>query len=399
VTLGAPSSHSPEDDDVALPFAPEVGGAVAFDGGFGACVLTPSKKETAAVLVVLGQGLPAAKRIDLGSVHGDVLGPRVVGSAKRFVVAVPDGAPNGTLVRFATVDDAFGAAKLKWGADVTEGRDDSDAFSLELGDKVAVFAWDEWDTKAEHSAIRAVTFSPSDPSKLSAPLVLSGAKEDAEAPAVVARAGGFWAAWIANTKRATDQKDRGASNDTSEPVDLGPRYVSVEPLDADGKSIGAPIAVTPKDGHVLGFDLSTSKDGSVLVAYRDDTTSPATAGGIVHLSLVRAGGSVEARTVTDENVGAGTPSLLADAAPLTETHGWLALTDEADAVRLVALDGEGRAEDALAVEPALGISEPLALRAGRVLVSRSHGARLDLAVFACEKGDRAMAGAVTEPSQ
>src|SRR6202012_3299001 len=101
---------------------------------------------------------------------------------------------------------------------------------------------------------------------------------------------GFWAAWITNLQREPDKKERAETNDNAEAVDMGPRYVTLLPLDTDGHPAGAPLSIPRRDGHVLGFDLATGKDGVALVAWRDDKTSPATAGGAAPLAVVRAGG-------------------------------------------------------------------------------------------------------------
>jgi hypothetical protein len=392
-----PSSPLPEDPDdrVALPFSPEVGGAVAYDDGFAVGALEPSGKSTSAVLVVLGQAMSAGKRIDLGKVHGDVLPPSVVGGSKALFVAIPDGAPNGTLLRLARVDEPEGSARVTWGADVATGRDESDAWSFELGTKVGILSWDEWDAKAGHGVVKAATFTPPDVGKLGATFSLSGVHDDAEAPAVVARPGGFWAAWVQSAKRPAEPKERHEGAETEGPVDMGPRSIVVEPLDEAGKPSATPVAVGPKDGHVTGFDLIATRDGTALVAWRDDATSPAAPGGLPHLAVVRADGSTELRDVTDDDTGAGAPTLLADAAPPGDAQAWLSLANDSDVARLGALDAAGHALDDLAVEPSLGTGEALAVRAGRLLVARGQGKGLELDVLRCEKGTRDAAGGLS----
>jgi hypothetical protein len=387
--LGGASAGGPgeEDDGVALPFSPEIGGGTAPEGGFALGALEPGSKATSAVLAVLSRALPAGRRIELGQVHGDVSAPRVAGSLRSLVVAVPDGAPSGTRVRLARVDDATGAPRITWGAEVFQGHDESDAFALEVGARLGILLWDEWDTRAGHGVVKAVTFHPEELSKTSAPAVISGDHEDAESPTLVRRSGGFWAAWVANARRAVDRKERPEPSDTAAPVEMGPRFVMLEPLDDAGKPTGAALAVTPKDGHVMGFDIAPARDGA-LVAWRDDATSPATAGGTVHVALVRPDGSIEPRAITDDEVGAAVPSLLVDAAPPGATHAWLALTNEADAARIGALDAEGRAEDALALEPSIGAATPLAIRGGEILIARARGRKLELQVVGCAAGAR-----------
>jgi hypothetical protein len=387
--LGPGSGPTAEEDEaVDLPFAPEIGGATAIDDAFAVGVLEPRGKSTNAALLVLGGALPAGKKVDLGAVHGDVVAPHAVASGHALLVAVPDGAPHGTLLRLARIDEPLGAARITWGAELLEGNDESDAFAVEAGEQSTLVAWDDWDAKAGHGVVHAVVLAPGDVAKPSPTLVLSGEHDDAEAPEVVARPGGYWVAWIANAKRAPDRKERREQQDPAETseLEMGPRYVVLAPFDGAGKPAGSPAVPTPKDGHVTGFDLASARDGGALLTWRDDRASPGTAGGTVRLALVRPDGSIEPRVITDEDVGPGAPSFVVDAAPPAGVHAWLGVADDADALRLVALDTDGRALDELAVEPGLGLATVLAARAGKVLVSRPAGKGLEVQVFGCDKG-------------
>jgi hypothetical protein len=388
---GAPPS-SEDDEAVDLPFAPEIGGAAVQGGLFAVGALEPRGKSTNAVLLLVGEGLAAGKKVDLGAVHGDVLAPHAVATGGGFVVAVPDGAPHGTLLRLARIDEPAAAARIAWGAELLQNDDDSDAFAIDAGSKSALLAWDDWDKKAGHSIVKAAVLAGADVTRASAALVLSGEHDDAEAPAVVARPGGFWVAWIDNVKRAPDHKEqRHESSDPAETseLEMGPRYVVLAPFDEAGKPAGAPVMATPREGHVMGFDLALGRDGGALITWRDDRSTPGTAGGTVRLELVRSDGSMESRVITDDDVGPGAPSLVADPATAGGVHAWLTLANDADALRLVALDADGRALDDLAVEPSLGMATALSLRAGKLLVSRPAGKGLELQVLSCEKGVKA----------
>jgi hypothetical protein len=387
---GAPPS-SEDDEAVDVPFAPELGAATPVKDAFAVGVLEPSGKTTKAGILVVGASLATGKKIELGAVHGDVLAPRPVANGPALVVAVADGAPHGTLLRLARIDDPLGAASITWGAEVLEGNDDSDVFALEAGRKSNLVAWDDWDAKAGHSVVRVVVLPPGDVSKAPAPSVISGDHDDAEAPALSPRPGGFWVAWIVNTKRAPERKERHEPEDPAETseLEMGPRYVALSPLDDAGKPSGAPVAVTPRDGHVMGFDLGPAGDGGAVLTWRDDRASPGTAGGSVRLARIRPDGSSEPRVVTDDDVGPGAPTLVVDEAPLTGPHGWLTIANDADALRLVSLDAEGRALDELAVEPNLGLATALAARGGRVLVSRPAGKGLEVQVMDCGRSSRA----------
>jgi hypothetical protein len=334
----------------------------------------------------LSEGEKAAKRIDLGRVHGDVLAPRVIVRDKSIVAIVPDGAPNGSILRFATVADPSGEARVVWGHDLPQGNDESEAFAAEFGDKGFVVLWDEWDAKDSHSVVKYVSFPGADLSKGSSATAISSAHDDAEAPALVIRPGGFWAAWITNVKREPDKKERTEASEAAEPVDMGPRWITVVPLDASGKPSANGAAVTSKTGHVQTFDLAAGRDGSALVVWREDTTSPATPGGAVRVAVVRADGSVDLHPIDDDDVGAGAPALLVDDSPEEGAPGtWLSLVSETDASRLAALDPEGRVLDDVVSDPALGPATPLAVRGGRVLVARPRGKGVSIEALACGK--------------
>lgn len=353
-------------------------------------VLEPSKDGTSAAILHLSASQTASKRIDLGKIHGDVLAPRVIARPEGVVAVVPDGAPNGSILRFAKIDDVNGEARVTWGADLPQGNDESDAFAVEPGDKAFAVAWDEWDSRDAHSVVRTAVFASMDVSKAPPSAVVSGAHEDAEAPTLARRPGGFWAAWITNVKREPDKKERGEANESAEPVDMGPRWVSVAPLDPLGKPSGSAVVVTPKAGHVQGFDLAANGDGSALVVWREDTTSPATPGGAVRVALVRADGSVDAHALDDDDVGAGVPALLLDEAPpVGAPSTWLSLASEADSARFGALGNDGRALDGIDSDPNLGVATPLAVRGGRFLVARPRGRGVELEVLACRKREPA----------
>src|SRR5204862_4506721 len=122
-----------------------------------------------------------------------------------LVVAVLDGAPNGSLVRLARVEDPTGGGKVTWGAEIPQTSDDSEVVSLSASDKTAVLAWDDWDAHARAEVVRAVAFPADDVRHASAPAVLSRAGEDAEGPLLARRPGGFWLAFVArDSKKGED---------------------------------------------------------------------------------------------------------------------------------------------------------------------------------------------------
>ena len=60
--------------------------------------------------------------------------------------------------------------------------------------------------------------------------------------------------------------------------EIGFRWIEVIPLDANGSPTGASRSVTPKDGHVMVFDITAVPDGSALLVWRNDD-APSGSGG------------------------------------------------------------------------------------------------------------------------
>jgi len=388
-----PSGEAQPDEGAILPFAPEIGGAALLpSGAFAVGALEPKKSELRALALLLAPGA-MQRRVDLGSVHGDVLPPRIAARGGVVVSAVPTGAPKGTLLRLCRIESIEGTPVIRWGKEIPSGADESDSFSLEVGEGHSVLAWDEWDAEGGHSKVVAATLVDSDPANVTAALTLSAAGEDAEAPLVVARPGGFFAAWITNGKRAPDAEQRKettekeALGEDTPAVDLGPRWLMLRRLDARGSPAGLPLAVTPRDGQVMGFDMVATKDGAALVAYRDDRAAPGTAGGLLWSVVVHAGGSIHPQRLEADDLGAAAPQLFVDAAatgsaPVT----WLSVAGESDSTWLTTLDAEGREEDPLAAEPALDGASLLGVRDSSVLVARPRGRGLELSSARCRPG-------------
>ncbi|HVU03378.1 MAG TPA: hypothetical protein VHE30_16575 [Polyangiaceae bacterium] len=385
------------DEEVALPFSPEIGGGVALGSAFVVAATLPDKKGATAAAVVLSPGASASRTIDLGKVHGDVPPPRLAAAGEVLFAVVSDGAPHGSLARLARIEDAQNAPRVSWGAEVPQASDDSEALALEAGPSAVVLAWDEFDAKGERGVIRIVSMAPGDPKHAAPPLTVQ-TEDDAEAPAVVRRAGGFWAAFLGRDARAAGDHAAVAPAPSGDPGDPGetlPTWVDVLPLDDAGKPAGAPRRVTPKEGHAQSFDLAPLPNGDALVAYRDDRSVPGTSGGVVRLVTVHSSGSTDVRTVADEDLGPGVPTLLADTEPSRPT--WLAFPSDGGVARFLALDAEGRNRDTLGPETAIGTATLLAARGGRLLATRPHGKGVEALVFACDPG-RADAPAASSAS-
>jgi len=146
------------------------------------------------------------------------------------------------------------------------------------------------------------------------------------------------------------------------------------PLDENGAPTAMPRAVTPKDGHVLTFDLELGDDGSALIVWRDDDTPTGSIGGRLSSALVRSGGGVETHVLAEESFGAGVPDLL---------PGWLVISGVSGSTRLASLTDKGEITGSLDPEPALGNGVPLAAKAGAILLARPMGKAMRLGVVRC----------------
>lgn len=399
-TIGERKTSEAEDggDEVALPFAVEVGAAEPHGDGFAVAALRTQAGKTGAVVALIGRDADSGKVVELGRTFGDAEAPRLASRAGKLVLAVPDNDAGGGTLRLANLR----GSDVTWGADIEQGRDESQVFDIELSESRGLLVWDEWDESAEHGVVRAVSFEPSDLGNATRPRTLSPDGDDAEAPRLARRPGGYWLAWIsrqpperpADRPKARRQK-KGAkpAPEPAEPppddpvVDLGRRWLRIAPLDQNGALLAEPRDVTGRQAHVLVFDLAVLPSGGAVLAWRDDPTSPGVERGAVHLARVGAGGAIEVSTLEDEAVGAGTPTIVVDVAPRPGAPSlWLALGSITDSTRLLALGPDGRPRDALAGEPAVGNAEPLAMTGGRLLLSRPRGLAVELSGVRCSPG-------------
>jgi hypothetical protein len=370
------------DEAVAMPFAVEIGSAVPFREGFAISALRAQAGGTGALVAVTGKEIGAGRLIELGRVYGDPDPPRLAARGERLVAAVPDGGN----IRIAAIGEG-----VTWGSEIAQTRDDSAALDLALGAKRGIVVWDEWDKGAEHGVVRASSFDPADLGAMR-PRTISPEGDDAEAPRLVLRSGGFWLVWIARhappAKKARAKQEAKPDAAPEDPlVDIGRRWLRIAPLDENGALFGEPRDVTSREAHVLVFDVAPLPGGGAVLAWRDDRAAPGTEGGAVHLARVAPDGSSERDRIEEEEAALGPPAFIADLSPADKAPAlWLALGGVNDVTRLVTLGTDGRVQDALAAEQALGSAEPLALSAGRMLVARPRGLAVELGLVRCGGG-------------
>lgn len=355
----APGGATLNDD--LLPFAAEVGDAVAWSGGFAVGAVYEKDGSPVISVVTLGPDGRGAQVVELGSAHSDVEPPRLAARGGLLIAAVLEPEPNGRLLRLAKIEDT----KVNWGASLREPSDESQAFDLAIGDKKGVVVWDE-DGPAG-GVIRMAAFEPLNPATVTAPHTVSPARSDAESPRLVTRAGGYWLGYIA---RRSDPQDAEARFQAE---DIGYRWIEVVPLDDNGFPTATARPVTSKDGHVMVFDMAPESDGALLV-WRDDNLPSGASGGQVMRAVVHPSGIDPPTLLADDGVGVGVPSLVGT---------WLAVADAAESTRLAPVSPAGVLAGPLLAEPDIGTGEPIAAVGDTLLVARPTSRAVRLLVLRC----------------
>jgi hypothetical protein len=371
-TVSTRQANQPPSNDEAdpsrenpLPFASEVGDGVAWSGGFAVGALHEVDAGLGMALVTMAADGRNAHVIALGGVHGDVEPPKLAARGDLLVAGLLEPDPTGRSLRLAKIQQG----KVTWGATLHERASESQAFDIALGEKRGVAVWDE--EGPSHGVIVASTFEMPSVSNATAPRVISPSGADVESPRLLARAeGGYWLAYIARAAE-TEEPDARASA-----LEVGFRWIEVVPLDVNGSPSGAARAVTPKDGHVLVFDLAPADGDAVLLVFRSDEAPIGSSGGQVIRTVIRPSAAEPPVVLVDgDEVGAGVPSLL---------DGWLAVTDAADVTRLAPIRQNGELAGALRPEPEIGSGEPIAGQGDRLLVARPAGRAIKLLVLRCK---------------
>lgn len=394
-TVGeAGATPTDDEDQPSLPFSVELGTAGSWRGGFVVGGLRGKDGGTAAFLALVGVDGGSGRLVDLGVTHGNAGAPRVAARDGAILAVVPDTDAGGQRLRIAKIDDPAGRAAVTWGAEVSEGRDDSAEFDIALGEKAAVLAWDEWDPAGKRGVLRMASFSVAQVTKLEPPHTLSVPKTDLEGPQLTARPGGFWLSYIAHEAEKGPEGAAKPSKDDDEDLggsvlELGKRQLQVVPLDDSGAPVGEPISVSGGQMHVMVFDSLVLPDGALLVAWRSDDTSPGVEGGSAYLSRVGRDGSLVRHIIEGTEQGAGVPSLVGEplglqlGAKSVEWSGWLSLAGAADRTTFGGISKEGRCIEAVQPDPSVRNSELLALREGRLLLARPQGLSMELSVVRC----------------
>lgn len=378
---------APEEPDEQLaPFAVEIGRGAVFEGGFGAGVLRDAEGGTLAMIATLGFDGKNGKLVKLSRSRGDLEPPVVTGAGPAMLTAMLEPNAGGRAIKIAKVR----GEEVTWGAELAEGRDESLALDIATSGARAVIVWDDVPKDAKRSSVLLASFDTETLRSVTRARPVSPPSTDADSPRVIARPGGYWLAYAARAEEpepaAADEpkrKKKGKAKDDEDTAAAGEaiasRWVELIPLDEAGSPTATPRAVTPKDGHVLAFDLELGEGGAALVAYRDDDTPSGSSGGRVSSVLISpGGGDSEPHLLAEEGVGVGVPELL---------PGWISIGSISGPTRLGTITEKGELVGALSPEASLGVGgEPIASARGALLIARPAGKSMRLSVMKCAPG-------------
>lgn len=361
--LGDTAKGSDED---LLPFAPEIGDGISYSQGFAVGVLTRDQgsHSTVAQVITLSHDGTKTKAITVGAAHGDTQPPRVVAKGDILAVGLLDSEPNGRRLRIGRISEGA----MAWTANFEQGRDESFAFDIALGESRGVAVWDDDAKGPDRGVIRLATFQAD---TLLAPTIardISPIKTDAEIPRILVRPGGFWLIWIARRPERVDDNQREPGEEAQF------RWLEIQQLDQQGALQGSPKAITPRDGHVLTYSAMTTDQGGLFLVYRDDDTPSGSSGGVLMKAIVRPDGTTESSLLADSHLGVGSPALLS---------GWLSIGDMTEETRLAKITPSGILLEALVSEPKLGRGEVLAAHENQLLVAQPRGVSVKLFVTNC----------------
>jgi hypothetical protein len=180
--------------------------------------------------------------------------------------------------------------------------------------------------------------------------VASPDTSDAEAPRLLARAGGWWLAWLAH--RTEVGEDAGATAAVEAPGERrANQWVELVALDAKGEAASPVRRVTSDKDHVASFDLTAGAGTQVVVVVQDETAHAEGAGERVVRYLVD-GEKIEGADLLDGGVGHALAELLPEPS-IASAPRWLAFSDVQERAHLVPLAAPLKLAGAPTVEPAL----------------------------------------------
>jgi hypothetical protein len=384
-----PARPEPLEPSAELPFATEPGMALALAGGFFATGQRHEPRGAVALLGRVGDERTPTQLIELGRLHGEVSPPRLASDGTDLWVVLQDGTAGGHTLRIGRFAGGNLSLPPVWQAGPEQTNAESNGFDIAAQPGAALLVYDDWSASANHGQILAasLTRAPAVGEPVEARIegkVMTPAGVDAEAPRATARPGGFWLAWLVNasgggTGRVYDpglETDERAAPGSA----YGARWLSIGALDQQGKIVGEIRRLTGRRERVVGYDLTTSPDGSAWLTWRQDAPTPGASGGRIFMAEVPSNGSHEVRPIREEDVGAGEPTWLhaeADAAR------WLTFPDARDRTVLVPVASYRQLGTPLRLGAELEGAGALAAFGDRILFALPRGRAIELLPATC----------------
>ncbi|WP_394828409.1 hypothetical protein [Pendulispora albinea] len=202
---------------------------------------------------------------------------------------------------------------------------------------------------------------PNDPVKgdpNGSPAIVSSSGADVERPRAIARAGGYWVAWIARRLDPRGESDPKALEGPGE--DRSYAWVEMAKVDDGGKRVGDVRRVTSDAGHATAFDWVAGEGGKLDLFVRDDAEmSQEGDGGRILRIAVREDGPQAPEAMVGAGVGLGDPAALGGPGGR-----WLFYADIAEHTHGIFLDSAvgvavAPATEASTLEPLLDGKSPL----------------------------------------
>ncbi|MEM9694108.1 MAG: hypothetical protein AAGA56_16285 [Myxococcota bacterium] len=353
-----------------LPFSVEVGRGAprGTEPGFVVGVKRHRDGAPWAEVFLVDDRAEGGRLVPLARSRGDLGPPVVAASSQGWVAGVLEPHAAGFELRLVR---ASGDDELTWGASFEQGRDESLAVDIALGERGGIAVWDEVVEKGARAVVQLAGFDEG-LGVSSEARVVSGDAEDADLPRAVSFDGGYWVTWISRSKGGAKRSGSGGGRYAAERIE--PSRVRVLLLDRDGEVVGAPRAVTPIDGYVAAYDAAMV-GAQLLVAWRDDDTPLGAHGGELSTISLSVSGEGEIQPVAKDDLGAGVPLVLGR---------WLVVPGRGRDQRMAPMDTTGVLVGLPQVEPALRGSQLLGQRGGTFLAARPAGRSSELHVVRCD---------------
>ena len=368
-------THTPKRSDEVdtIPFAVEIGGVAAHRGGYAVGLKREVKDGTMAEVLMLDEHGSHAGVLSLGRLRGDVGPPILAAMGDQLMASVLEPNASGIAGRLVAIRDG----KTHWGMEFELGRTESFGADLVVGPDETFIVYDDLVEDGKRSQISLRSVTTGDAKANGKPRVLSAPGVDAEMPRLVARAGGYWLAYVSRGRAAGEPLPaQGGAKPTGRYAAeaIEPSRIEILRLDKEARPQGEARAVTPLGGHVLAYDLKAVADDGLLLAWRDDDTPSGSGGGELSVLRIDLSGAGERQLVVRDDIGAGVPQLIGT---------WLAYANRRDELRLAHLDDRGLIGNSPARPSLFARAQWLVGRGEDILLAHPRGTGVEFSLLRC----------------